>query len=214
MKGLSLKPSTVLVLSPHTDDGELGCGGTISKWIEEGHDVHYIALSACETLHREGWASDVLRREVAAATGVLGVRDDRLTVLDFEVRQFSRDRQEILQMLVEINRDLSPEIVLAPRTDDLHQDHAVVAMESLRAFKRTNILCYEIAWNSVKAEAACFVSLCDNDVDAKIRALACYRSQETRPYMDPDFIRSQVRYHGVRAGAKYAESFHVGRWFL
>ena len=38
----------ILIISPHTDDGELGCGGSIAKFIEEGNDVQYVALSCCE----------------------------------------------------------------------------------------------------------------------------------------------------------------------
>ena len=40
---------TILVLAPHTDDGELGAGGSIARWADEGHDIHYVAFSACQT---------------------------------------------------------------------------------------------------------------------------------------------------------------------
>lgn len=205
------KLQTILVLAPHTDDGELGAGGSIARWASEGHDIHYVAFSDCRTALLDG---SVLRREVAAATKVLGIAPEQLRVLDFEVRLFSRDRQEILQAMVDLNSELSPDLVLMPSLDDLHQDHSVVAQEGLRAFKRTSILAYEIAWNSVSFQTSCFVTLDGTHVQAKLDALDCYQSQSGRPYADPDFLRSQVRYHGVQAGVTYAEMFDVKRWFL
>lgn len=205
---------TILVLAPHTDDGELGAGASIARWAEEGHDIHYVAFSACQTAIPDGWPTDVLRGEVAEATKHLGIRPDRLHILDFEVRRFARDRQEIMQAMVDLNRDLAPRLVLMPSPDDLHQDHQVVANEGLRAFKRTSIMTYEIAWNNIAFRTTSFVELEERHVETKIRALGCYRSQAHRPYANPDFLRSQVRYHGVQAGVTYAETFDILRWIL
>jgi LmbE family N-acetylglucosaminyl deacetylase len=205
---------TILVLAPHTDDGELGAGGSIARWADEGHDIHYVAFSACQNSIPDGWPSDVLRSEVADATKHLGIRSDRLHVLDFEVRRFAHDRQDILQTMVDLNRELEPGLVLLPSPDDLHQDHQVVANEGLRAFKRTSILTYEIAWNNISFRTTSFVALEERHVEAKINALECYKSQASRPYANPEFLRSQVRYHGVQAGVTYAETFDVLRWIL
>lgn len=205
---------TILVLAPHTDDGELGAGGSIARWAAEGHDIHYVAFSACQTAIPDGWAEDVLRGEVAEATKVLGIVPDHLRVLDFDVRLFARDRQAILQAMVDLNAELKPDLVLLPSPGDLHQDHSVVAQEGLRAFKRTSLLAYEIAWNNISFETSCFVTLEEQHVQAKLDALKCYQSQADRPYADPEFLRSQVRYHGVQAGVRYAETFDVLRWVL
>jgi N-acetylglucosamine malate deacetylase 1 len=205
---------TILVLAPHTDDGELGAGGSIARWVSEGHHVYYVAFSACTTAIPDGWPEDVLRREVEAATMVLGIVPEHLRVLDFDVRLFARDRQGILQALVDLNDELSPDLILMPSPDDLHQDHSVVAQEGLRAFKRRSILAYEIAWNNVSFNTSCFVTLEEEHVKAKIDALKCYQSQAGRPYADPNFLRSQVRFHGVQAGVNFAETFDVKRWIL
>ena len=206
--------TSILVLAPHTDDGELGAGGAIARWADEGHDIHYVAFSACQASVPDGWPSDVLRNEVAEATKHLGIRPHRLHVLDFEVRRFARDRAEILQTMVDLNRELEPELVLLPSPQDLHQDHQVVADEGVRAFKRTSMLAYEIAWNTISFRTSSFVVLEERHLDAKIRALECYRSQAHRPYANPEFLRSQVRYHGVQAGVTYAETFDVLRWII
>lgn len=205
---------TILVLAPHTDDGELGAGGSIARWAAEGHDIHYVAFSACQTAIPDGWPEDVLREEVAAATKVLGIAPDHLRVLDYDVRLFAPDRQAILQSMVDLNVELKPDLVLLPSPDDLHQDHSVVAQEGLRAFKRTSILAYEIAWNNISFKTSAFTILEEEHVQKKLDALRCYESQADRPYADPEFLRSQLRYHGVQAGAKYAETFDVLRWIL
>ena len=59
---------TILILAPHTDDGELGCGGTIHKLTQLGKKVIYVAFSTCEESVPEGFAPDVLTHEVKAAT--------------------------------------------------------------------------------------------------------------------------------------------------
>lgn len=64
----------VLVLAPHTDDGELGCGGTIHRLIQLGKEVHYVAFSTCEESVPEGFPKDILTKEVKAATASLGIK--------------------------------------------------------------------------------------------------------------------------------------------
>lgn len=211
---LPATPQTILILAPHTDDGELGAGGSLARWISEGHRVHYLAFSACETSVPEGWPEDTLRREVAAATGVLGIPSDQLRVLDYRVRQFGAERQRILQEMVDVGNELAPDLVLLPSLNDLHQDHWVIAQEGARAFKRTSMLAYEIPWNNVSFEASGFVALDEEHVQKKIDALSCYESQSARSYIDGEYLRAQARFRGIQAGVEYAESFEVKKWFL
>src|ERR1044072_7434177 len=137
-----------LVLAPDTDDGEFGCGGTMARLVEEGAEVHYIAFSIATRSLPEGFPPDTLRHVVAAATGELGIAAEHLTVHDFDVRTFPDHRQEILELLIEIWNDWTPDCVFMPSLHDVHQDHQTIAQEGLRAFKRTTVLGYEIPWNN------------------------------------------------------------------
>ena len=128
----------VLVLSPHTDDGELGCGGTISKFVEMGKEVKLVAFSTAEKSLPDGFESDSTKKEMFRACNILGLKDENITVLDFEVRIFSKFRQEILDSLIKIRNDFNPHIVMIPSQKDTHQDHEVVTREALRAFKKTS----------------------------------------------------------------------------
>jgi LmbE family N-acetylglucosaminyl deacetylase len=199
------------VLAPHTDDGELGCGGTINRLLGEGVDVYYVAFSTCRNSLPAGCAPDTLEREVRAATQVLGMGPDRLIVLDFEVRRFDRDRQGILDELVRIKAELEPDLVLLPCPQDMHQDHVVVANEGIRAFKRCTVLAYELPWNNITFSTQCFMAIEEHHVVRKIEAVRCYSSQQQRPYADPEFIRGLARTRGVESGYRYAEAFQVVR---
>jgi len=72
---------TVYVLAPHTDDGELGAGGTISKLIENGADVFYFAFSTAETSVPDGFPKDILKTEVINATQKLGIKKTMLSYI-------------------------------------------------------------------------------------------------------------------------------------
>jgi LmbE family N-acetylglucosaminyl deacetylase len=203
----------VLVLAPHTDDGELGAGATIAKFREQGSEVCYVAFSACETVQTEP-PFDRLRGECREATSRLGIAQENVHILDFEVRHFLRDRQGILDAMVRVNKEFQPDLVLGPSPDDVHQDHSVVATEMWRAFKRTSMLGYELPWNTTKFETSCFVEVQRRHVDSKIDAIAAYESQAARPYVDPELTASLLRVRGISAGLEYAEAFTVYRWFV
>lgn len=204
----------ILVLAPHTDDGEFGAGATISRWLEEGDEVHYAAFSLCEESVPEGWPKDILEKEVREATAALGIDGSHLHLFRFTVRRFDNSRQEILEELVQMNRNLSPDIVLCPAPSDIHQDHAVVAAEAIRAFKRTTILGYEMPWNNLTLSTTCFVRLEKRHLDQKVTALKCYESQRHRNYAREELVRSLAVVRGTQIGTELAETFEVIRWVM
>jgi len=202
----------VLVLAPHTDDGEFGCGGTLARLVEEGGEVVYVAFSAAEKSVPPEFPGDVLRQEVRAATAVLGVPGENLRILDFEVRDFPAVRQEILDTMIRLRAEIEPDLVCLPSAHDIHQDHFTVHREGLRAFKHTTMLGYEVPWNNLVFETTAFVRLEERHVEKKIEALACYASQRGRPYAQEESLRAQLVLRGTQAGCRYAETFQVIRW--
>jgi LmbE family N-acetylglucosaminyl deacetylase len=200
-----------LVLAPHTDDGEFGCGGTMARLVEQGADVRYVAFSIATKSLPEGFAPDTLAREVREATAELGIPDANLDVHDFEVRTFPDHRQEILELLIGLWEEWKPDIVFQPSLHDVHQDHQVIAAEGLRAFKRTTILGYEVPWNNFDFTYQAYVALEEPHVERKIAALAKYASQQHRRYADSEYIRNLARMHGVNVNRSFAECFQVYR---
>ena len=205
------KFKTVYILAPHTDDGELGAGGTISKLIENGADVYYFAFSTAEASVPDGFPKDILKTEVINATTKLGIPSQNVVIYNYEVRKLNYARQEILEDLIKHRRELKPDLVLMPSIKDIHQDHSTIAQEGLRAFKNTTILGYELIWNNLTFDTTSFVTLEKKHVQAKCDALKEYASQGVRDYMSEDFIFSLARTRGVQIGAEYAESFEVVR---
>jgi N-acetylglucosamine malate deacetylase 1 len=201
----------VLVLAPHTDDGEFGCGGTMARLVEAGAEVRYVAFSTATKSLPAGFPADTLAREVRDATTELGIPEDRLTVHDFEVRTFPGRRQEILELLIALWEEWRPDAVLQPSHHDIHQDHQVVAQEGLRAFKRTTILGYEIPWNNFNFDYQAYFALERPHLERKVAALSKYASQQHRRYADPEYIWNIARTHGINVNREYAEVFQVYR---
>ena len=207
--------SNILVLAPHTDDGELGAGGTISKFIKSGSKVSYIAFSSCKESVPTGFPEDVLIEEAKKATKLLGVKKKDLYILDYKVRQFDQSRQEILDDIIEFRNNNNFDLVLMPSLNDVHQDHSVIAFEGLRAFKNSStILSYDLPWNNPSFNSSCFIEISEIDAKRKYEALKCYKSQKNRIYMQKDNIFGLLLYNGMQKGSKYAESFEVVRWYI
>jgi LmbE family N-acetylglucosaminyl deacetylase len=202
----------ILVLAPHTDDGEFGCGGSISRYLAEGDEVFYVAFSAAEKSLPPECPSDTLRNEVKEATRVLGICECNLRILDYPVRDFPQYRQQILEDMLRIKSEIEPDLVLLPSLNDTHQDHQVVSQEGFRAFKTTSMLGYELPWNNLSFQTNFFVCLETPHIEQKISALRCYRSQANRPYASAEFIRSLAITRGTQIGSTYAEVFESIRW--
>ena len=200
-----------LVLAPHTDDGEFGCGGAMARLVEEGADVRYVAFSIATRSLPEGFPPDTLAREVREATTELGIPPESLTVHDFDVRTFPQHRQEILELLIQLWNDWQPDVVFQPSLHDIHQDHQTIAAEGLRAFKRTTILGYEIPWNNFDFAYQAYLALDRRHVERKVAALERYASQQHRRYANPEYIWNVARTHGINVNREYAEVFQVYR---
>ena len=199
-KNQTLRKKKALVLSPHTDDAELGCGGTIAKMIEEGWAVHIIYFSAVAERYPN------LVEEAAESSKIMGVTHE---ILDFYTRFFPRDRQDILQALYDHSRSIQYDVVFTPTTTDIHQDHGVVTEEAKRAFRNCTLLGYELPWNNLSVSLNCFIPLKERHIKKKILALDCYDSQKHNPYFNEKFFRSVVKMRGIQLASDFAEGFET-----
>jgi LmbE family N-acetylglucosaminyl deacetylase len=206
-------PKRVLVLSPHTDDAELGCGGTIARWADEGAQMFTAAFSTAETSLPPGSEPDRLRDECHLALDELGVPRDNRFVYDFPVRELGYHRQDVLERMVVLAREIQPEVVLVPAGSDLHQDHGVVHQESLRAFRHLTMLGYELPWNNITFATQAFVVLDEHHIRRKWDALTKYTSQLElgRPYFRYEFIESMATVRGGQIRTRYAEAYETIR---
>ena len=205
------KWKNILALSPHTDDIELACGGTLSKLILLGCNIHTMIFSTCTESVPDGFPSNVLRTEVIEASTRLGIVKNNLHIFDYPVRNFYKYRQNILEELICFSKTNEIDLVITPSKYDVHQDHIIISEEAIRAFKSKTILAYEMPWNNLSFEARFFVKLSEDDVNKKLNALAAYVSQQEKTYFSKDFIQSLLRVRGAQIKTIYAEAFDVVR---
>lgn len=213
-KKVIMSANRILILAPHADDGELGCGGSIVKKLKEGNEVYYIAFSICTRSLPPHLAPDTLKKEVKIATEILGLKPQNLILFDFDVRRFKEFRQDILEQLMKIKNDINPDLVFVPSPTDIHQDHQVISDEGLRAFKNISVLGYELPWNNLSFNTRCFIKLSEEHIGKKVEALKAYKSQMQRTYLNESFIRSLATTRGVQIGSQYAEAYEVIRWVI
>jgi LmbE family N-acetylglucosaminyl deacetylase len=203
----------ILVLSPHTDDAELGCGGTISRLIREGHTVSVAIFSLCDDSLPAGFQPGTLRRECTNSLTSLGVLEENIFFYDYLVRVFNYSRQLILDDLIKLKKKINPEQVFIPSVDDYHQDHKTIADEGVRCFKNNcSILSYELIWNNTGFKNQVYYDLTEDDIKNKIAALANYETQKHRIYFQNNFIESLATVRGAQNGIRYAEVFEVIRY--
>ena len=204
--------SRILVLSPHTDDGEIGAGGTIARFVEDGKEIYYVAFSSCEASVPEGFPEDVLKIECKKATNILGIKPENVILLEYKVRTFPLHRQEILDDMLALNRQIKPELVLVPSSNDIHQDHQVIYAEALRAFKKNaSIWGYEHPWNNLTFTTDIFVKLEQRHIKKKIEAMKQYESQNFRSYFDEKYIKALAYMRGTQVDYPFAETFELIR---
>ncbi|RLC81217.1 MAG: PIG-L family deacetylase [Chloroflexi bacterium] len=205
----------ILVLSPHTDDAELGAGGSIARFLEQGDEILWVVFSSAEESLPTGMPSDTLRLEFQQAVADLGLANYR--VFDFRVRYLFQERQTILEELVQLRNNYNPDLVLTPSTYDHHQDHQVVSDETVRAFKNcASIVGYELPWNHTQFTNPLLIRLDESHMEKKWQMLTRYHSQviKGRPYFSKEFVYGLARVRGCQCNAEYAESFEVIRWIL
>jgi LmbE family N-acetylglucosaminyl deacetylase len=205
----------VLFLSPHPDDAELGAGGTIARFIEEGREVYYVVFSICRASVPPELPSDIRKEENLRSCEILYISPDKITTLDYEVRTFPTHRQQILDDMIKLKDEIKPDLVLVPSSSDVHQDHNTIYWESLRAFrKEASIWGYEHPWNNLTFTTDIFIRLKEKHVERKLEALRQHKSQSDRSYFKEKYIRSALVCRGVPVGWPYAETFELVRLIL
>ena len=207
---MELRIESALVLSPHTDDMELGAGATVRKLIDRGVRVKSLVFSDCKKSVPSGHPKDTLRKECQAAAAHLGIQD--LAILELPVREFPKHRQDILEEIFSVRKEMNPDLVLAPWKDDLHQDHSTIGKEALRAFMRTSssIWSYQVPGVCPGFNPNIYIPLTEEGVQSKIEMLQSYETQAIelkRDYFSPEKIRGFLSYFGTFARIPYAEGF-------
>lgn len=196
--------SKVLFLGAHSDDIEIGCGGTVLKLLNLAPrvGVDWIVLSASEGRRSEA--------EVSARRFLKKAGDARVRVAGFRERYFAF-LPELKEYFDALGRELTPDLVFCPRSEDRHQDHRTVAELTANTFRDHLILHYEIPkYDADLGQPNVFVPLSVEQVDEKIDLLfECFPSQKTRYWFTDETFRGLLRLRGVESRSEhgFAEAF-------
>lgn len=199
MIGLRLDPDHplhVLAIGAHADDIELGAGGLLLTLLRSGHVavIDWVVLSADGERATEASSS---AERLVGGQAIL-----RTETASFRERFFPH-QPEIKTLVDDLGRRLTPDLVLAPRLEDRHQDHRVVAELAWQAFRDHLILEYEIPkYESDLGTPNLYVHLPSSIVEAKVDHLVrSFPSQAHRPWFEASAFRAIMRLRGMESNA-------------
>ena len=223
-------PERALVVIPHPDDGEGGCGGTVAKWVKHGAEVNFVLCTdgskgASDPQMTPEKLVAIREKEQFKAASTLGVKEVvMLRYPDGELEDTREFRKEIVRAI----RRFRPDIVLCNdpyrRTTHSHRDHRMVGQVTLDAvfpYARDRLHFYDLLneeglqphktgmvllWGSDTPDTVIDIS---ESIDLKAKALLCHRSQfvEHPDRETGDFIKENARKLGESHGVHYAEVF-------
>jgi LmbE family N-acetylglucosaminyl deacetylase len=203
---------SVLCLGAHSDDIEIGAGGTILGWIAAGVqlDIYWGVLSARGVRAAEAQAS--------AAAFTTGAANVRIGLGPFRDGYFPYDGAEVKTWIEGLKAETSPDVILTHRRDDAHQDHREVCKLTWNAFRDHLILEYEIPkWDGDLGRPNLYVPLSKKALDRKIELLfEHFGTQRSKDWFDAETFRGLARLRGAecRAPEGYAEAYSASKAVL
>lgn len=206
---IKLSCKKVLVLAPHTDDAEVGCGGTLNKLVQNGCDVYYACFSFAEESIPVEFDIDSTKKEVLEAVKVLGIQQNNMYLFSYKVRNFPQFRQSILDDMVKLKNIIEPDLVFLPCSFDIHQDHKTIYEEGLRAFKKSTILGYQMIRNTILFSNNVYIVLNEQNINCKLMASNCYKSQLVKYSLGFNYLTDLAKIRGYEVGQDYAECFEL-----
>ncbi|HSJ86350.1 MAG TPA: PIG-L family deacetylase [Anaerolineales bacterium] len=206
----------VLFLGAHPDDIELGCGALLHHMVKQT-DILCVTLSD----NQKNPDLQNVKNEHYKSMAVLGVAKEQIILGPFTTRIFHDSRQDILEYFLKLRRDFKPDLVFVHSKQDVHQDHNTMTDETLRAFRGTTVLGFDVVRSSHGFFPHFLVEVSEADVNKKIEALSCYETYRDRYYFNKELTRAIMLRHGALAERPFAEGFDIlrivgkfGNWSL
>jgi LmbE family N-acetylglucosaminyl deacetylase len=202
----------VLCLGAHSDDIEIGAGGTLLQWISSGAllDVHWCVLSALGEREKEA------RRSAAAFLS--GAASAHIDVMGFKDGFFPVEGEKIKSWFETLKLRIQPDLILTHRGDDAHQDHREVCRHTWSTFRDHLVLEYEIPkWDGDFGRPNLYVPLSAGVLARKIDLLIeHFGTQRSKDWFDQDTFRGLARLRGMecRAPERFAEAFFANKLIL
>lgn len=202
---------TVLCLGAHSDDIEIGCGGTIRKLVDQstGLTAYWVVFSA--TGVRESEAKSSAKEILSAA------ENSKITINNFRNGFFPNQATEIKEYFESLKSLSTPDLILTHCRHDLHQDHRLISELTWNTFRDHLVLEYEVPkYDGDLRSPNLFVTLDDDQMKAKQdHLMKHFKSQHGKQWFTADTFASIGRLRGIECNSPtgYAEAFY-GRKIL
>lgn len=198
---------TILAIGAHPDDIELGCGGSLAKFVKAGARVRALVLTHGTVGNRDHANFDRVG-ETRRALELLGVKD--VVIEDYPDTRLYERLRDIIECIEKHVQDLRPDRVYTMFQHDHHQDHRTVFEASVPACRGVNqILCYETPSSVYEFQPKAFESI-EGFLEHKITALGLHVSQRDRPYTQPEAMRTLALFRGLQLGVSRGEQKSSG----
>jgi LmbE family N-acetylglucosaminyl deacetylase len=200
----------VLAIGAHPDDIEYGCGGTLTRYAQRGHQV-FLFVASDGAL---GGDAAERRREQDDSAAILGVRQIFWGGYDDTELPLNRD---LIVRLESVIRDVRPHMIFVNFPDDTHQDHRHLAQAATSATRYVpNVLLYEVP-STQNFAPHCYTDI-EKVLDKKLASLEAHRSQVAKTNIEDltilELAVSCANFRGIQARVKYAEAFQSVRLLL
>lgn len=212
MLGLTLnlgkrRSPNILLFGAHSDDIEIGCGGTVLELLQTYPNAHiyWVVLSA-------GSETRVKEANRAAKAFLKNAKRSTVIVKDFRGAFFPSEHTKIKEFFEEIKQMVSPDLIFAHYRDDLHQDHRIVGELVWNTFRNHMILEYEIPkFDGGLGSPSVFVPLRSTSLRRKLSVLMrVFKSQQSKQWFTPSTFEGLMRLRGIECNAAsgFAEAFY------
>lgn len=206
------RPLRLLCLGAHSDDLEIGCGGTLLHWLQEAPavEVTWVVLA--------GGEQRVAEARKSARALLRGAGSLKLAFGSFRDGYFPGQYNEIKSFFEDIKRSVQPDIIYSHCLDERHQDHRLVAELTWNTWRDHLVFEYEIPkYEGDLPQPNAYVPLSASIVRRKLAHLdRHFASQRSKDWFRTDVFRAQMLLRGVecRAPSGFAEAFHARKMVL
>ncbi len=206
------KALKVLCIGAHSDDIEIGCGGTILWLLSQYNDVevHWLVLGSNGQRDREAKAS--------AKKFLVNAKKKEIQIKNFKDGFFPYIGAEIKGLFETLKQSVSPDIIFTHYRHDLHQDHRLISELTWNTYRNHLILEYEIIKYDGDLGVPNFYvrlneKICNKKIDYLIES---FKTQANKDWFTPDTFLSILRIRGIESKApeKYAEGFYCRKLVL
>ena len=199
------QPLRVLCLGAHSDDIEIGCGGTVLRLAAEVNhiEIYWVVFAA------NGQRAVEARDSVTLF--LKNTKQKKIVIEDFRDGFFPYIGVEIKEYFEKLRNEFEPDIIFTHYRNDLHQDHRLISDLTWNTFRDHLILEYEIPkYDGDLGSPNCFVLVTEDLSRRKIQTiLSCFKTQTGNHWFTEDAFLSTLRIRGLESNApeKYAEGF-------